>query len=81
MTSIWKLVEAELSPEIKARLENAEKTEENNKQSIGSGHSSRSKRSSHRHRYNREKQRYNNVFIPDTPETREYYAKLAVEQM
>lgn len=81
MTSIWKLVEAELSPEIKARLESAEKIEDNNKQSVGSGHSSRSKRSSHRHRYNRDKQRYNQVFIPDTPETREYYAKLAVEQM
>lgn len=79
MTSIWKLVEAELSPEIKARLENAEKSIDT--KSTSGGHTSRSKRSSHRHRYSKDRQRYNRVFIPDTPETREYYAKLAVEQM
>ena len=116
MTSIWKLVEAELSPEVKAKLDLAEKnaaaklaaaqstatsssTQSNTPSSTSTSNSQRNsnvqqKRSSSHHNKskgsnngrgkssNSSRRGYSSdLFYPDTPETREYFAKMAVKQI
>jgi spore germination protein GerM len=83
MTSIWKLVEAELSPEAKAKLDSAEKAYAD-KQAANTNASFNKSKKSNNHRDSRKPQKSNRsdtVYYPDTPETRTYYASLAVEQM
>jgi hypothetical protein len=108
MTSIWKLVEAELSPEAKAQLDLAEKAHAakqpistpianggGNKSTISTTHNNNNnnKRNGMNGNYGRGNNnnkprgrntttRYTNeLFYADTPETRAYYARMAVEQM
>ena len=96
MTSIWKLVEAELSPEAKARIDMAEKKQQqlavaaatgtnpdkNYSSRINKGGNSKGSSgwSNNQHPH-RQGSKHRGTYYPDTPETRKLCAKLAVEQM
>lgn len=82
MSSIWKLVEAELSPEAKAKLELADLASGKQSNGAATGKQRRPNNGGSTKRNNhRRQQQMDTMFYADTPESRAYYGKLAVEQM
>lgn len=91
MTSIWKLVEAELSPEAKAKMELAEReaearSQQQQQQQQGAGAKSRTRQGNGGSAHSKSKggkagKSRQGGYYADTPETRAYLAGLAVAQM